>query len=96
MLSAQSQDGQIAEGMPDSLITARRRRRAWKRSQQEDLPDATEGTDIEDYDLDLDYEGSEPKVEQSAQEQREVDLDAEYPPPEDDSLGTVHGDCADT
>ena len=46
--------------------------------QQEDQPDATGGKDIEDYDQDVDYEGSEPKVEQSAQEQREVDHDAEY------------------
>ena len=47
-------------------------------SQQEDQPDATAGEDIVDYNPDLDYDGSEPEVEQSAQEQREVDPDAEY------------------
>ena len=46
--------------------------------QQEDQPDATVGKDIEEYNLEVDYEGSEPKVEQSAQEQRQVDPDAEY------------------
>ena len=45
---------------------------------QEDQSDATKGKDIADYDPDVDYKGSEPKVEQSAQEQREVDPDAEY------------------
>ena len=45
--------------------------------QQEDQPDATGGEDIADYDLDVDYEGSEPEVKQSAQEQRKVDHDAE-------------------
>ena len=30
-------------------------------------PDATEGKEIADYDLDVDYEGSEPKVEPDAQ-----------------------------
>ena len=38
--------------------------------QQEDQPDTTVGEDIEDYNLDVDYDGSEPEVEQSAQEQR--------------------------
>ena len=46
--------------------------------QQEDQPDATEGEDITEYNPEVDYEGSEPKVKQSAQEQREVDPDAEY------------------
>ena len=31
--------------------------------QQEDQPDAAEGKDIADYDLDVDYVGSESKVE---------------------------------
>ena len=31
-----------------------------------------------DYDLDIDYEGSEPDIKQSAQEHREVDPDAEF------------------
>ena len=34
--------------------------------QQEDQPDATEGKDIADYNPDVGYEGSEPKVKQSA------------------------------
>ena len=46
--------------------------------QQEDQPDATVGKDIEDYNPDVDYEGSEPEVKQSAQEQREVDPDEEF------------------
>ena len=46
--------------------------------QQEDQQDATEGKDMADYDPHVDYEGSEPKVEQSAQEQKEVDPDAEF------------------
>ena len=46
--------------------------------QQEDQLDATEGKDIADYNLDIDYEVSEPKVKQSAQKQMEVDPDAEY------------------
>ena len=74
--------------------------------QQEDRPDATGGKDIADYDLDVDSEGSEPKAELSAQQQREVDPDAEYTkngnsprwdlPPKDDASGTVHGDHAGT
>ena len=47
-------------------------------SQQEDQPDATKGKDIADYNLDVDYEGSEPKFDQSAQEKREIDPDAEH------------------
>ena len=46
--------------------------------QQGEQPDVTEGKDIADYDLDADYEGTEPNVEPDAQEQREVDPDAEY------------------
>ena len=46
--------------------------------QQEDQPDAIGGKEIADYGPDIDYEGSEPKVEQSAQEQREVDPEVEY------------------
>ena len=46
--------------------------------QQEDQSDAAEGKDIADYDPDIDYVGSEPKVEQVAQDEREVDPDAEY------------------
>ena len=36
--------------------------------QQEGQPDATHGKDITDYDPDVDYEGSEPKVEPVAQD----------------------------
>ena len=46
--------------------------------QQKGHPVTTVGRDITDYDLDIGYEGSEPKVEQVAQEQREVDPDAQY------------------
>ena len=46
--------------------------------QQGEQPDATGGKDIADYDPDIDCEGPEPEVEQSAQEQREVDPDAEF------------------
>ena len=38
--------------------------------QQEVQPDATEGKDIADYNLDVDYVGSEPKVESVAQDER--------------------------
>ena len=58
--------------------------------QQEDQPDATGGKDIADYDLDVDYEGSEPKAKQSAQEQREVDPDAEFVEMEIPQDGTLH------
>ena len=47
--------------------------------EQEEQPDATEGKVIADYDPGVDYEGSEPKVEPDAQEQKEEDPDAEYP-----------------
>ena len=57
--------------------------------QQEDQQDATGGEDIADYDPDVDYEGSEPEVEQSAEEQREVDPDAEYPETEIPRDGTL-------
>ena len=46
--------------------------------QQEDKPDATVGKDIEDYNPGVDYDRSEPKVQQSAQEKREADPDTEY------------------
>ena len=46
-------------------------------SQQEGHRDATEGRDIADYDPDIDYGGSEPKVEPATKEQREVDPDAD-------------------
>ena len=58
--------------------------------QQEDQQDATGGEDISDYNLDVDYEGSEPKVEQSAQEQREVEPDREYVNMEIPQDGTFH------
>ena len=46
--------------------------------QQEGQLDATEGKDIADYDQDIVYEASEPKVELVAQVKREVDTNAEY------------------
>ena len=42
--------------------------------QQDGQPDAAGGEDIADYDLDIGYEGSEPKVEPVNQDQREDDL----------------------
>ena len=39
-------------------------------AQQEDQPDATGDEDIEDYNSDVDYEGSEPGVKQSVQEHK--------------------------
>ena len=45
---------------------------------QEDQQDATGGKDIAEYNLDIDYEGSEPEVKQSAKEQSKVELDAEF------------------
>ena len=58
-------------------------------TQQEDQPDTTEGEDIADYNLDIDYEGSEPEIKPSAQEQKEVDPDAEHAEmeiPQDETL----------
>ena len=45
---------------------------------QEEQQNATESEDIADYDLDIDYVSSEPKVESVTQDEREVDPDAEY------------------
>ena len=45
--------------------------------QQKEQPDAAEGKVI-DYNLDLDYEGSESENEQAAQEEQEENSDAEY------------------
>ena len=45
--------------------------------QQEDQLDPAEGEDIANYDLDVDYVGSEPKVEPMAKDENEVDPDAE-------------------
>ena len=53
---------------PETILSA---------TQQKGQPGATEGRDIADYDLDVDNEGSEPKVEPVTQEQREVDPNAE-------------------
>ena len=52
-------------GTPDNQATTRRHKRD---PQQEDQSDATEGKDIADYDLDVDYEGSEPKLSQMLKE----------------------------
>ena len=46
--------------------------------QQENQPDATEGKNIADCNPDIGFEGSEPKVEPVAQDQRAIDPDAEY------------------
>ena len=58
--------------------------------QQEEHPDTVEDRDITDYDLDIDYEGSEPKNEQVAQEQKEEDPEAEYAKMELQQDGTFH------
>ena len=58
--------------------------------QQENQQDATGDKDIEDYNSYVDYEGSEPKVEMSAPEQREVDTDAEDANMEISQDGTLH------
>ena len=47
-------------------------------TQQEDQPYVTEGKDRADYNLDVDYDGSEPKVEPVTQVEMEVNSDAEY------------------
>ena len=46
--------------------------------QQEDQSDATVGKDIADYNLDIDYEGSEPKAKPVTQDKSKVNPDAEY------------------
>ena len=58
--------------------------------QQGEQPDATEGKDIADYDPDVDYKGSEPKVEPDMQEQSEVDPDTEHAKIEKPRSGTLH------
>ena len=45
--------------------------------QQEGQSDAKEGEVIADYDLDIDYEGSDPKNKLVAQAEKEEDPDAE-------------------
>ena len=57
--------------------------------QQGEQPDATEGEVIADYNPDIDYEGSEPKVETDTQKQREVDPDTEYAKMEMPRSGTL-------
>ena len=46
--------------------------------QQEKQPDAAEGKVIIDYNPDVDYEGSEPKNEPVAWEEKEENSDTEY------------------
>ena len=58
-------------------------------SQQEDQSDTTESKDVADYNLDIDYEGSEPKVEPVAHVEREVNPDAEYANMEIPHSGTL-------
>ena len=48
------------------------------RQKQEEQTDAAKGKVIADYNPYINYEGSEPKVKPNAQEQWEVDPDAEY------------------
>ena len=106
MFSLQSQDGQISDGMPYNQSQQDGKKEPERDPQQEDQQDPTGGKDLKDYDPDVDYEGSELKVEQSAPKQREVDPDAKYTNmeitqdgttlPEDDALGAVYGDPAGT
>ena len=58
--------------------------------QQEDQSDAPEGEDITDNNLDVEYEGSKPKVESVTQVKREVDPDAEYVNMDISCCGTLH------
>ena len=46
--------------------------------QQEEQPDAAEGKVMVDYNMDIDYEGSEPKNEPVAQKEKEENSDVEY------------------
>ena len=57
--------------------------------QQGKQPDAAEGKDIADNNLDIGYEGSEPQVEPDAQEQRDIDPDAAYAKMEMPRNGTL-------
>ena len=70
LLSAQHKDGQTSEGMPNSQSQQEGIEEPERDPQQEEQPDTKGGKDIADYDPDVDYEGSEPKVKQSAQEQK--------------------------
>ena len=67
----------LVRGCPTAMSQQEGIEEPQRDSQQEDQQDAIGGKDIADYGLDVDYEGSEPKVKQSAQEQREVDPDVE-------------------
>ena len=58
--------------------------------QQEEQPDASEGKDIVDYDLDVDNEGSKPEVDPVAQDQSEVGPGAEYVKMKLPCDGTLH------
>ena len=57
--------------------------------QQGEQLDATEGKEMADYNLDVDYERSELEVEPDTQEQREVDPDAKYAKLEMPQNGTL-------
>ena len=58
--------------------------------QQDDQSVTAEGKDIADYDPNVDYEGSEPKVESDAQVEREVNSDAEHEKMVIPCSGTLH------
>ena len=58
--------------------------------QQEENLDATEGKVIADYNIDIDYEGSEPKNGPDAQEKKERDSDTEYAEIKVSCSGTFH------
>ena len=77
-LSAQIQDGQTVKGHPTARSQQEGVEEPDRDHQQEDQQDTTGGKDLADYDPDVDYEGSEPKVKQHAQEQKKLDTDTEY------------------
>ena len=59
-------------GCPTARLQQRGTEKPKRDPQQREQPDATEDKNIADYDPNVDYEGSEPKVEPDAQEHREV------------------------
>ena len=70
----------IAKDEPETILST---------PQKEGYLDAAVNKDIADHDLDMDYEGSEPKVELVARDQREVDPATEYAKMEMPRNGTL-------
>ena len=80
----------LVRGCSSARLQQERTEEPERDPQQEDQPDTIGGEDIEDYDPDVDFEGSEPEVEQSAPEQREVDPDAVHANMEIPPIWTLH------